>query len=363
MQTPSIITIRDDQTDAERWQAVQARDATADGRFVYAVRSTGIYCRPSCPSRRPGHAQTVFFTGPAAAEAAGFRPCRRCRPEQATAPQAELVRRACAWIAEHVDESPTLADIGRAVGVSPTHLQRTFKRSTGVSPRQYAEAVRLERVKARLKEGDDVTTALYDAGYGSSSSLYERAPAALGMTPRTYGRRGEGMAIGYTIAGCSLGRVLVAATARGICAVSFGDDDRELAGLLAREYPAAAVRRDDAALEEWVRLVVAQIDGDPVSAEVPLDVRATAFQARVWAALRRIPRGEVRSYGEVAASLGEPSAARAVASACAGNPAAVVIPCHRVVRGDGSLGGYRWGTERKQRLLEHERSTRSAVPA
>ncbi|HUZ01713.1 MAG TPA: bifunctional DNA-binding transcriptional regulator/O6-methylguanine-DNA methyltransferase Ada [Thermomicrobiaceae bacterium] len=360
MQTPSLTTTRSEMTDAERWQAVEARAAGADGRFVYAVRSTGIYCRPSCPSRRPGREQTVFFPDPATAEDSGFRPCRRCRPEQAIAPRAELVRRTSAWIEEHVDESPTLADLGQALGVSPAHLQRTFKQSTGVSPRQYAEAVRLERIKARLKEGDDVTTALYDAGYGSSSSLYERAPAALGMTPRTYGRRGEGMAIGYAIADCSLGRVLVAATARGICAVSFGEGDRELAALLEREYPAADVRRDGDALEEWVRLVVARIDGDPVSAEVPLDVRATAFQARVWAALRRIPRGEVRSYGQVAAELGEPSAVRAVATACASNPAAVVIPCHRVVRSDGTLGGYRWGTERKQRLLERERS---AVPA
>lgn len=360
MQPTTTTSTRDDRTDDERWQAVLARDAAADGRFVYAVRSTGIYCRPSCPSRRPGRDQAVFFAAPADAEAAGFRPCRRCQPELPVAPQADLVRRAGDWIEVHVDEAPTLADLGRALGVSPAHLQRTFKRATGVSPRQYAEAIRLRRVKARLQEGDDVTTALYDAGFGSSSSLYERAPATLGMTPGTYGRRGAGMEIGYTITGCALGRVLVAATARGICAVSFGDDDAALEGLLAREYPAATVRRDDAAFTGWVREVVARIDGEAPAGEVPLDLRGTAFQARVWEVLRRIPRGEVRGYGEVAAALGEPSAARAVAGACAGNPAAVVIPCHRVVRSDGTLGGYRWGIARKQALLARERSAATA---
>jgi AraC family transcriptional regulator of adaptative response/methylated-DNA-[protein]-cysteine methyltransferase len=355
------------------WQAVQARDTGADGLFIYAVRSTGIYCRPTCPSRRPNRDQVVFFRLPAAAEQAGFRACRRCHPNMSAMrePQVELVQRACRYIAEHSERAPTLDEIGRVVGLSPHHLQRTFKRIMGVTPRQYAEAHRLGSFKARLKQGDDVTTALYEAGYGSSSRLYEQAPARLGMTPATYRRGGLGARIAYTIVASPLGRLLVAATARGVGFVSLGDDDAALAAALAHEYPAAEIMRaGDAAatgsepdLRAWVGAILSHLGGRQPHLDLPLDVLATAFQWRVWEALRDISYGSTRSYGGVAAALGQPGAARAVARACAANPVALVIPCHRVVGEDGELRGYRWGAERKRALLAQEASQGQQVEA
>jgi AraC family transcriptional regulator, regulatory protein of adaptative response / methylated-DNA-[protein]-cysteine methyltransferase len=268
--------------------------------------------------------------------------------------QLELVRRACRLIDEHPDGPPTLAALGGTLGVSPYHLQRVFKRVTGISPRAYADARRLGRLKRRLRAGGGVAAALYDAGYGSSSRLYEQAPTQLGMTPAAYHRGGAGMRIAYTIVDSPLGRLLLGATERGICSVAVGDSDAALEAAIGAEYPAADVRRDDGAVHPWVGELLAHLHGEQPDLALPVDVRATAFQRRVWQELRTIPYGETRSYAEVAAALGAPSAARAVARACATNPVAIIVPCHRVVRGDGTLGGYRWGLERKRRLLDAE---------
>jgi len=338
------------------WSAVLARDSGCDGAFVYAVRSTGIYCRPSCPSRRPQLRQVEFFIFPEAAEQAGFRACRRCQPQKTTHnPQIEMVRRVCRYIEANLDGRLTLEEVSRQVNLNQHHLQRTFKRITGITPRQYTDARRLDRLKAQLREGQAVTSAIYEAGYGSSSRLYERASAQLGMTPATYRRRGEGMQINYTVVNCALGRLLVAATDRGICAVSLGDSDAALAAELLNEYPAAKIHRGSDGLAQWVKQLVNYLDGQSADFNLPLDVQATAFQWRVWEELRRIPRGETRSYSEIARAVGQPTAARAVARACASNRVAVVIPCHRVVRENGELGGYKWDVKRKRALLEQER--------
>lgn len=342
------------------WEATLRRDTGLDGAFVYAVRSTGIYCRPSCPARRPRRDQVLFFPAPDAAERAGFRACRRCRPRQA-APQADLVHRACRYIDEHLDGPLTLEALGAALEVSPYHLQRTFKRVMRITPRQYAEVRRVEHVKTHLRDGGDVTTALYDAGYGSSSRFYERAGAHLGMTPSAYRRGARGLRITYTIVDCALGRLLVGTTERGVCAVSLGDRDADLEAFLNREYPAAEISREDDDHAAWVDAIVRHLDGREPQLDLPVDVQATAFQWRVWETLRAIPYGSTRSYGEIARAIGEPAAARAVAKACATNPVAVVIPCHRAVRGDGGTGGYRWGVARKRALLERERAASAAA--
>jgi AraC family transcriptional regulator, regulatory protein of adaptative response / methylated-DNA-[protein]-cysteine methyltransferase len=343
-----------------RWQIVLARDRRSDGAFVYAVRSTGIYCRPSCSSRRPRREQVVFFPLPAAAERAGFRPCRRCRPEQAKPldPQVERVHRACLYLDARSGEMVKLTELSAHVGVSPFHLQRTFKRVMGVSPREYQDVRRMERFKKELKEKHNVTYALYEAGFGSSSRLYERAHARLGMTPSTYRRGAPGVGIRYTLVASPLGRLLLAATARGVCRVAMGESDRFLENDLRREFPAAEIHRDDAGLHAWAGALLKRVSASQPSVELPLDIQATAFQQRVWSALQRIPPGDTRSYGEVARSIGKPSAARAVARACAANPVAILIPCHRVVRGDGNLGGYHWGIQRKEALLEREKGSR-----
>jgi len=340
------------------WQAVLERDRSFDGRVFFGVRSTGIYCRPSCPARRPRREQVVFFRILEAAERAGFRSCRRCRPRNAsiTDPQVEMVRRACLYIETHFDESPTLDDLSTYAGVSPYHLQRVFKRIAGITPRQYAEATRLDQFKTSVRKGATVTGAMYDAGYGSSSRLYERAPAQLGMTPADYRRGGRGVRISYTIAGCLLGRLLVGGTSKGICSVRLGDSDAELEANLRSEFSSADITRDDGALNGWVEQLLNHLAGIRPHLDLPLDVQATAFQWSVWEKLREIPYGSTRSYSEVAREMGRPTATRAVARACATNPVALVIPCHRVVREDKSLGGYRWGIERKEKLLEHERS-------
>lgn len=344
------------------WNAVAHRARAADGAFVYAVTTTGVYCRPSCPSRRPKRENVQFFPLPEAAEQAGFRPCRRCRPEQQAASDAgaERVRRACRLIDDALEEGeggvPSLARLGAAVGTSAHQLQRLFRRQLGISPQDFAAARRLARVKARLRQGEGVAGALYEAGYGSSSRLYERSDAQLGMTPATYRKRGQGMAIAYTVAPCALGRLLVAATERGIAAVSLGDSDKALEAALGREYEAATIRRDDDALGTWVKTILAHLDGKAPELSLPLDLQATAFQWRVWRELQKIPYGKTASYAEIARRIGKPKAVRAVANACAGNRAALVVPCHRVVRGDGALGGYRWGAERKARLLAAEKA-------
>jgi AraC family transcriptional regulator of adaptative response/methylated-DNA-[protein]-cysteine methyltransferase len=343
------------------WRAVTSRDAALDGVFVFAVRSTGIYCRPSCPARRPHPRNVQFFVGSEAAERAGFRPCRRCRPQEAPCrAESKLVGRVCRLIEEAEGGAARLADLARACDASPSHLQRTFRRLMGISPRGYAAAVRLRRLKTQLRKGDDVTTALYEAGYGSTSRLYEGSNRQLGMTPATYRRGGRGMEIGYSIASSPLGRLLVAGTARGISAVYLGDADERLEEELHREYPEAKIVKNSAAVSGWVKELVRHLAGKQAKLDLPLDVAATAFQRCVWEHLQDIPHGATRTYSDVARALGRPSATRAVARACATNPVSIVIPCHRVVRGDGSLAGYRWGIERKRALLEQEkRSSRT----
>ena len=340
------------------WRAVIERNPSFDGNFFFAVRSTGIYCRPSCPARRPRRAQIAFFQTPDAAEQAGFRACRRCQPRNpsATDTQVELVRRLCRYIESRLDQPPTLEELRAEAGMSAFHLQRVFKRITGITPRQYAQTQRLSRFKTKVKKGASVTESMYNSGYGSSSRLYERASAELGMTPTTYQRNGKGMRIDYTIANCHLGKLLVAATPKGICSVRLGNRDASLEQEVLHEFPAAEVRRDDEALRESVEQILAHLDGRRPHLDLPLDVQATAFQRIVWQKLQEIPYGSTRSYSDVASAIGRPSATRAVARAIATNPVAVVIPCHRVIREDQSLGGYRWGVERKQKLLDRERS-------
>jgi AraC family transcriptional regulator of adaptative response/methylated-DNA-[protein]-cysteine methyltransferase len=342
-------------SDDDRWQTVLRRDRGRDGDFVFAVTSTGIYCRPSCPARRPRLEHVRYFSDPAAAERAGFRACRRCHPRARVTAQEDLVARATMWIEEHLDERQTLGRMAGALGVSPGHLQRSFTRATGVSPRAYAAARRLETAKSEMRSGADVTSALHAAGYGSSSRFYEQAKAALGIPPATYRRGGEGMTIRFGTAASALGSLLVAATERGICAVSIGDDDSALEAALRAEFPRAIVERDDEAVRDGIDAVLGYLQHRSAIATLPLDLGGTPFQQDVWRALRAIPRGQRRTYAQVAADIGKPGAARAVASACAANPAALVIPCHRVVRGDGGLGGYHWGVERKRALLDEER--------
>lgn len=335
------------------WQAVQERDPHYDGVFYYAVRSTGVYCRPTCPSRRPNREQVLFFVHREQAEAAGFRPCRRCQPQLEENPQTALVARACRLI-EQSDAPLTLRELGDQLHISPYHLQRLFKAATGVTPRRYAMLQRARRFRAQVRNGQPLTEALYSAGYSSSSRLYEHANEQLGMTPATYRYGGKEMRIHFTIVDCYLGRMLVAATERGVCAVSFGEEDAGLEAALRAEYPRAEIQREDERLGEWVQGLLRHLAGATPKIDLPLDVQASAFQLRVWEELRRIPYGERRSYRQIAQAIGQPGAVRAVARACATNPAAVVIPCHRVVRSDGTLGGYRWGLKRKQALLEKE---------
>lgn len=348
------------------WRAVLERNAQHDGRFVYAVASTGVYCRPSCPSRRPERRNVTFFDVPADAEHAGFRPCKRCAPDNGgVPPSTKRVLQARALIDENPDRTVRLADLARRVGVSAFHLQRTFKKIVGVTPREYANRRRVDRVKAHLRNGGSVTDATYEAGFGSGSRLYEQADAYLGMTPRTYQRGGKGMSIRYTVIESAIGRVLCASTERGLCAVIVGRNgdrksDRALESELRAEFPEAAIERDDRATARQAAIVRQCAEGRPVRGDVPLDVQATAFQWKVWRALREIPHGETRSYKEVARQIGRPSAVRAVARACATNPVALVVPCHRVVRDDGALSGYRWGVTVKKRLLNAEK--RATVP-
>ena len=343
------------------WQAVRQRDEAADGQFFYGVSSTGIFCRPSCSSRQPRRENVAFFETPEAAVDAGYRPCKRCRPLEAPSedPQLERVRAVCQYIEDRLDGEldgpPTLADIAERVGGHPHHLQRMFKRLLGVTPAQYADSRRLQRLKALLKDGDDVTGALYDAGYGAASRLYERSNRQLGMTPATYAKGGRGARIGYTVTDSPLGRLMVAATERGVCFLSLGED-AHLVEELGREYPLAEIVADDIVLGAWVRTVLDYLEGRIPHPELPLDVRGTAFQRRVWEELMRIPAGTTTTYTELAERItGNPSSRRAVARGCATNPVSLVIPCHRVLRGDGGLGGYRWGAERKQALIEQEK--------
>ena len=341
--------------DDPRWEAVIARDAAHDGEFVFAVSTTGVYCRPSCAARRPRRENVQFFPQPEHAERAGFRACLRCRPKsfRSNTPS-DGVKAICRFIEHHLDEPLTLARLGKEFHQSPFHLQRRFKASVGITPREYADSCRLRLLKRNLQSGDSVTRAMYDAGYGSSSRLYERTASQLGMTPDKYRRGAIAAAIRYTCADSPLGRMLVAATDRGICAIQFAASDGELLEGLKREFPFAGRKADDRGLRSWVDALLLHMRGGDLDSSLPLDIRATAFQRRVWTYLQSIPFGTTKSYSQVAKAIGKPSAARAVARACATNRIAVAIPCHRVVRGDGTMGGYRWGMERKKALLEME---------
>lgn len=338
-----------------RWPAVAGRDRSADGRFVYAVTTTGVYCRPGCGARRPLPAHVRFFDGPASAERAGFRPCRRCRPDRpaGVSRQAVLVAELCRRI-DRAEQPPTLAELSRQSGFSPYHLQRVFKQVTGVSPRDYALARRAERLRLALEGGAAVTDACYRAGYRSSGGFYRDAPAALGMTPGAYRAGGAGETIRFAIGQCSLGAILVAASQRGLCAIELGDAADAVLQQLQRRFDRATLVGADPDFEQWVAQVIALIEAPATGLALPLDIRGTAFQVRVWQALRDIPPGQTASYAEIARRIGQPRAVRAVAGACAANALAVVIPCHRVVRTDGALSGYRWGIERKRALLARE---------
>jgi AraC family transcriptional regulator, regulatory protein of adaptative response / methylated-DNA-[protein]-cysteine methyltransferase len=350
----AVAALRNQDADVERWNAVLARERGADGLFVYAVTSTGVFCKPSCPSRRPHRDRVRFFQTPDAAQRAGFRACRRCRPLQAADPWLARVAGACRLIAS-TETPPLLLTLAQRAGVSPHHFLRNFTRIVGVTPREFADARRFDAVKRRLRAQSDITTAFLDAGYGSSSRFYEGAVPKLAMTPGAYRAGGSGQTIRYASAASPLGRVLVGATDRGVCAVSLGDSHAEVVTALREEFPHAELVRANGEMRRWVEQVVDHLSGRLPRLDLPLDVRATAFQRLVWNALREIPAGETRTYAEVATAIDRPRAARAVARACATNPVALAVPCHRVVPASGGVGGYRWGSARKKTLLDRER--------
>jgi AraC family transcriptional regulator of adaptative response/methylated-DNA-[protein]-cysteine methyltransferase len=348
-----------------KWSAVSTRDGRQDGRFFYGVHTTGVYCRPSCPARRPLRKNVRFYDSPAAAEAAGLRACRRCRPLALVGdgPTVAKMRELCRFIEGHTDEPLTLAALARRAGLSSSHLQRSFKALVGVSPKAYADACRVAYFKRELRAGKSVTDATYEAGFGSSSRIYERIDTRLGMTPRQYRERGRGVEISFAVTTTALGPMLLAATDRGLCFIQFGRSASTLTAELRREYPNASIapmaEEQRETFEQWMRALSTHLAGGRVDTGLPLDIRGTAFQTRVWRYLQSIPYGEVQSYAEVAAGIGAPKAARAVANACARNRLAIAIPCHRVIRGTGELGGYRWGLERKRALIDMERAHRA----
>jgi AraC family transcriptional regulator, regulatory protein of adaptative response / methylated-DNA-[protein]-cysteine methyltransferase len=342
-------------TDPSRCQALVGCDRQADGAFVYGVTTTGIYCRPGCASRRPLRKNVRFFDTWQEAEGAGFRPCKRCAPRSPAGqdPRVEAVVRAC-QIIDEAASPPRLADLAQAVGLSPSYLHRLFKKTVGVTPRQYAAERRLGRVRDRLQTSPTVTDAVYEAGFASSSRFYADTAATLGMTPSAYQKGGQGARIRFAVSPCSLGWVMVAATAQGICAIDLSDTSELLVERLRARFPQAALMDPDPELLAWMEQVLAFLESPGDGLDLPLDIQGTAFQRRVWMALQETPPGSTASYGDIAARIGSPKAARAVAQACAANTIAVAIPCHRVVKSDGGLGGYRWGSERKRALLERE---------
>ena len=339
-----------------RWQAVRERIPGADGRFVYAVRTTRIYCRPTCPSRRPKRENVLFFGSPALAEAAGYRACKRCTPDAPSTSdkQIQMVRKVCELV-ETSPEPPQLTELADAVGVSRFHLHRVFKDIVGVTPKQFAAEARKRRLQADLEAGAPVADAIYAAGYGSSSRVYENANNTLGMTPAVYRDGAKDVTIRYTVTESPLGLVLVAATDKGICSIALGDSKPALDAVLRKRFPKATLVEAGEALSAWVKALVGFIRSPARGLDLPLDIQGTAFQQRVWQALQAIPVGHTASYQDIARAIGEPRAARAVAQACASNNIALAIPCHRVIRQDGSVSGYRWGVERKRRLLDEER--------
>lgn len=352
-------------TDEARWDAMLRRDRTGDGLFVCAVRTTGIYCRPGCPAKTPKRENVAFHATPADAERAGFRPCRRCRPNEPSQDerQAQAVTAACRLI-EAAEEPPTLAELAASAGLSPHHFHRIFRRVAGVTPKAYAAAHRAGRLASGLRTAETVTAAIYDAGFNAPSRFYEASNATLGMTPTAYRDGGKGAEIRFAVAESSLGPILVAATSKGVCAIRLGDDPDALVRALQDDFPKARLVGGDPAFEATVGAVVALVETPHArpAADLPLDIGGTAFQRRVWQALREIPAGSTSTYTEIAARVGQPAAVRAVAGACAANELALAIPCHRVIRSDGSLSGYRWGVERKRALLARE-ATPAAEPA
>ncbi len=365
MEAYSTVRESDLMMDAQKcWEAVSKRDRGFDGVFFYGVLTTGVYCRPSCPSRQPLRQNVRFYPTPQAAERDGLRACRRCRPQEARGTELAEIHSLCRYIEEHAAEPLSLDHLATRAGCSRFHLQRTFKAAVGLSPKQYLEACRLQSLKIALKRSKDVTAAVYDAGFGSESRVYERADTRLGMTPNRYRKGGRGVAVTHVTVPSPLGPLMLGATDRGLCFVQFGNSEAALLQALRKEYPDADLQpmHQPAPPEfaQWMEALQQYLAGTQPSVDLPIDVRATAFQMRVWNYLQSIPYGEVRSYGEVARDLGQPSAARAVASACAANCVALAIPCHRVIRGSGDLGGYRWGIERKRALLDRERA---AAPA
>ncbi len=336
------------------WQAVKNNDARFNGAFVYGVNSTKIYCKPSCASRRPKRENVKFFEDFSQAESNGFRACQRCQPKsEKPNPQAEIALRACEIL--ETENPITLEDLSAELDLSPAYLQKTFKAIVGVSPKKYGEIKRLEKFKNELQKGNEVIDAMYESGYGSSSRLYENISEKLGMTPAVYKKGGKDLKIEYTITDCGLGKLLVARTEKGVCAVTFGDDKKTLFENLQKEFPKAEVRETDTNLKNYVKAILANLAGTNKTLDLPLDIQATVFQMRVWEALRKIPYGETVSYSDIAEKLGNKNAVRAVATACASNRVALVIPCHRVIGKSGNLSGYRWGVERKKQILEREK--------
>ena len=342
-------------TDDEKWRAVLDRDSRFDGAFVTGVRSTGIYCKPSCPSKHPKREHVVFLSGPDEAELAGFRACLRCRPSDTrSSPRTELIGRVCKYIETHLDQKLSLSTLSTDAGISPYHLQRTFKRVLGISPRVYVEARRLEKVKGSLRKGQTVTNALYNAGFTSKARLYEKGSNHFGMRPGTFRRGGDGEQIHYSTFNSPIGRILIGFTPRGLCALYMGNSDSEVEKLLVNDFPMANCYRNFGAMQPWTEEFMKYFSGESSSLDLPLDIRATAFQRKVWDRIQSIPYGETKSYSSLAKEIGQPTATRAVARACATNPVALVIPCHRVIGKNGSLTGYGWGMKRKQALLALE---------
>jgi AraC family transcriptional regulator of adaptative response/methylated-DNA-[protein]-cysteine methyltransferase len=347
------------------WAALVSRNKDWNGRFLYGVLSTGVYCHPACSARTPLRKNVRFYLTPAEAERDGLRPCLRCRPTAALDPNADRIRELCEYIRARSDSGDpiTLEDLGRRAKLSPSHLQRIFKAAVGLTPNQYVEACRLQSLKGQLRSAGSVTDAIYGAGFGSSSRVYERVDTRLGMTPAEYRAGAEGVQISYVSVESPLGLMMVGATDRGLCFVQWGETREELLGLLRREYPAAELQEMKQPYSSeftlWMDALGHHLSGAELHLDLPVDVRATAFQLKVWRYLQSIPYGEVQSYSEVASAIGQPTAARAVARACASNRVALVIPCHRVIRGTGELGGYRWGLERKRVLIDRERANRT----
>ncbi len=343
-----------------RWRIINARNREFDNVFFFGVSSTGIYCKPSCPARRPKRENTLFFDSSTEAENDGFRACLRCRPKLKNMrdENAEMIVTACKIIESNFDSEISLEFLAAELDVSSSHLQRTFKDLLGISPKEFARARRIENFKREVRQ-TDITTAIYESGFGSSRRLYEKAGQNLGMTPAVYRKGGKGEGIRFATADTSLGKLLVAATEKGVCSVAFGETDAELESNLKDEFPAAEIQSDEQKLQSYVRLIVEHLDGKRKTLDLPLDLQATAFQMQVWAELRRIPYGETRSYKQIAENIGNKKAVRAVARACATNPIALINPCHRVIAANGNLSGYRWGINRKKILLEKEQLTQN----